>query len=75
MKPISDRKDRRMLHLDLSEEECAVLRELLSLRAQELKHEIHHTDSREFRGQLRHEQELVDRLSERLAVPVPVAAH
>jgi hypothetical protein len=73
MEPISARKDRRMLHLDLADEECAVLRELLSLRAQELKHEIHHTDSREFRGQLRHEQEVVERLSERLPVPALVA--
>jgi len=60
-----------MVHLHLSEEECAVLRELTTLRLQDLGHEIHHTDSREFKAGLRHEEKLIRGLLER---PGPEAA-
>jgi hypothetical protein len=60
-----------MVHLELSEEECAVLRHLLALKAQDLTHEIHHTDSREFRAHLRRQEDVVRALSERLGVEQP----
>jgi hypothetical protein len=63
-----------MVHLNLSEEECAVLRELLVLRLQDLKHEIHHTDSREFRTRLRREEDVLRSLSDRLRAEDPAAA-
>jgi hypothetical protein len=69
----AQRKDRRMVHVDLSEEECAVLRELLALRSQTIQHEIHHTDSREFRARLRHQEDVLRDLSERLRVEEPAA--
>lgn len=55
-----------MVHIDLSEEECAVLRDLLAVRTQELGHEIHHTDSREFRARLRHQDAVLRALLARL---------
>ena len=63
-----------MVHLDLSEEECAVLRELVALRALELKHEIHHTDNRDFRARLRREDAVLQQLGERLGLVEPAAA-
>ncbi len=63
-----------MVHLELSEEECAVLRELLALRAQDLKHEIHHTDSREFRARLHRLEDVIRGLSARLGAEEPAAA-
>jgi hypothetical protein len=64
----------RMVHLHLSEEECAVLRELTTLRLQDLGHEIHHTDSREFRTRLRREEEVLRSLSDRLRAEESAAA-
>jgi len=60
-----------MVHLDLSEEECAVLRELLALRTQAIQHEIHHTDSREFRARLRRLEDVLRDLEQRLRVEGP----
>ena len=56
-----------MVHIDLSEEECAVLRDLLAFRSQDLGHEIHHTDNREFKARLRRQEDVVRALLERLA--------
>lgn len=56
-----------MVHVDLSEEECAVVLDLLVIRSHDLGHEIHHTDSREFRAQLRRQEEVLHGLLERLA--------
>jgi hypothetical protein len=64
-----------MVHLDLSEEESVVLRGLLTVRARDLIHEIHHTASREFRSQLRHEEDVVRQLSERIHVEETATAH
>jgi hypothetical protein len=64
-----------MVHLDLSEEEGAVLREMLALRSQDLKHEIHHTDSRDFRVRLHRQEDLVRGLLERLGVEEAVTTH
>jgi hypothetical protein len=63
-----------MLHVDLTEDECVVLRHLLELKLRDLHHEIHHTDSREFKAALRHEEEMIHRLLERLSAEVPAAA-
>jgi hypothetical protein len=63
-----------MVRLDLSEEECAVLRELLVLRGQDLKHEIHHTDSREFRSRLRHQEDVIRGVLLRLGAEEPAPA-
>lgn len=61
-----------MVHVDLSEEECAVLRDLLATRSHDLGHEIHHTDSRDFRAELRRQEHVLHSLLERLA---PEPAH
>jgi hypothetical protein len=42
-----------MVHLDLSDEEALLLRELLESRWEELLKEIRHTDHREFRDLLK----------------------
>jgi hypothetical protein len=63
-----------MLHVHLAEDECAMLRHLLELKLRDLQHEIHHTDSREFKTGLRHEEELIRGLRERLGAGVPAAA-
>jgi hypothetical protein len=64
-----------MVHVDLSEEECAVLRDLLATRSRDLEHEIHHTDSREFRAQLRRQEDLLRALLERLAAERAPVTH
>ncbi len=56
-----------MVHIDLSEEECIVLCDLLATRSQDLGHEIHHTDNRKFRAQLRRQEDVLRTLLERLA--------
>ena len=55
-----------MLHVDLTDDECTVLRHLLGLKLRDLQHEIHHTDSREFKAGLRQQEELIRLLLERL---------
>lgn len=55
-----------MVHIDLSEEECAVLRDLLAVRSQDLGHEIHHTDSRDYRARLRRQEDVLRALLERI---------
>ena len=64
-----------MLHLDLTEDECVVLRDLLALKARDLSHEIHHTDSRDYRTGLRHEEHLIRGLLDWLGAGVPVVTH
>jgi len=59
-----------MLHVDLADEECAVLRHLLELKLRDLQHEIHHTDSREFKAGLRRQEDVVRRLLGRLGTEV-----
>ncbi len=64
-----------MVHVDLSEEECAVLRDLVAARSEDLGHEIHHTDSREFRAQLRRQEQVLLELLQRLAPERPRVMH
>jgi len=63
-----------MLHVDLADDECTVLRHLIELKLRDLQHEIHHTDSREFKAELRRQEELIRRLLERLGTAAPFAA-
>ena len=59
--------------LELSLEEHAVLRDVLTARLTDIRHEIHHTDNREFRTRLaRHEDVLVSLLA-RLEQPAAAA--
>ena len=51
-----------MLHLELSEEERGLLHDVLTMRLHDIRHEIHHTDQREFKGRLAHQEELLRRL-------------
>jgi hypothetical protein len=62
-----------MLHVDLADEECTVLRHLLELKLRDLQHEIHHTDSREFKAGLRLQEDVVRRLLGRLGGEAPAA--
>ena len=62
-----------MLHVDLADEECTVLRHLLELKLRDLQHEIHHTDSREFKAGLRLQEDVVRRLLGRLGAEAPAA--
>jgi hypothetical protein len=64
-----------MVHIDLSEEECAVLRDELALRLHDLRHEIHYTDSREFRTRLLREEDLLQDLLRRLGSNEAVGTH
>jgi hypothetical protein len=51
----------------VTEEEQEVLGRVLAGRLRDLRVEIRHTDSREFKTQLRHEEEILERLVDRLA--------
>ena len=51
--------------LNLTSEEVAVLAELLESARKKLLVEIHHTDHRSFRDQLRHRLTLIESLLER----------
>lgn len=64
-----------MAHVELSPEECAVLHEVLAERLHELRREIHHTDSREFRNILLLQEDVLVRLLQRLEhTSAPVVA-
>ncbi len=55
------------LHLD--SREAALLARVLSHRLEELRREIHHTDSRSFKAELKAEEALLDSLLGRLQAP------
>lgn len=54
------------MQIDLSAEEARELRELLAIAVSDLRSEIHHTDSPEFRERLLGRQRVLARLQERL---------
>lgn len=58
------------MHLTLSAEEAQELRELLATALSDLRSEIHHTDSLEFRERLLSRQRLLLRLREQLGAEV-----
>jgi hypothetical protein len=55
-----------MVELQLTQAEAEMLREILSIYCAELRTEIAHTDSREFRRPLREREEFLSRLAARL---------
>jgi Ala-tRNA(Pro) deacylase len=63
-----------MLHLNLSESDAARLRSILEAKLLGLRREIDHTDSRNFREQLRELVSTVERLLDQLANQVPESA-
>ncbi len=61
-----------MVRLDLSVDEVELLRNILSNRLTDMRKEISHTATREFREKLKKEEELVERLLAEMMAPVRV---
>lgn len=62
-----------MLHLSISFEDAAILREILEASLVDLRRELWHTDSREFRDLLRDRVQTLERMLDELkaeAAPV-----
>jgi hypothetical protein len=55
------------MRLDLNPREVAVLAALLDAAHRQRLHELHHTDSRDYRERLRREVDVIEDLSARLA--------
>jgi len=64
-----------MVRIELAEEEVAVLREYLEAELHDLYHEIHHTDSRKFKDQLKEKQAVLERVLGQLTKNNPVRHH
>lgn len=62
-----------MPQLTISPGDAAILREVLESAFQELKREIWHTDSREYRAALKDREAAIERLLQALPSPVPRA--
>jgi hypothetical protein len=58
---------------DLTPQENEILVELLSRELAELGPEIHHTDDRDFRDELRDRRQIVRQLLQRLEAPQPAS--
>ena len=56
-----------MHRLDLTSEEAYVLREVLQSYLSDLRMEMADTDRRDFRDQLRHRKEILEKVAEALA--------
>ena len=54
------------MHIELDDEETAVLAQALRSYLSDLAGEISHTDSAEFREQLKHERDVLQRITESL---------
>jgi hypothetical protein len=57
--------------ISLSEQDAAILRELLDAKLLDLRREVSHTDSRDFRATLHQ----VEAMLERLLAQLPKSAH
>ena len=55
------------MRLDLTAREVALMAALLDAAHRQRLHELHHTDSRDYRERLRHEVEIIEDLAARLA--------
>lgn len=55
-----------MLHLSISSEDAALLREVLEAALVDLRRELWHTDSREFRDLLRDRVQTLERMLEQI---------
>jgi hypothetical protein len=62
-----------MVTLELTEQEAAMLREMLDVQLRDLRHEIHHTDDRGFRQLLRQKEALLEHLIHQLQAPATFA--
>ena len=58
-----------MYNVTLSREEYELLHEVLAARLNDIRHEIHHTDRREFRAELARREHVLDALIARLEQP------
>lgn len=63
-----------MIQIQLSDEECVMLREVLARHLDDLRHEIHHTANREFKALLRKREAFVDRLMAHLQQAGPATS-
>ena len=61
-----------MVKLELDADEVDFLRHVLMARLMELRKEISHTSTREYKEKLKAEETLVDRLLMEMSVPVTV---
>ena len=64
-----------MVRIELAEEDVAVLREYLEAELHDLYHEIHHTDSRKFKEQLKDKQTVLERVLGQLTRNNPARYH
>lgn len=51
-----------MVRIELAENDVLILREFLEAELHDLYHELHHTDSRKFKEQLKAKQAIIERL-------------
>lgn len=56
-----------MPRIELTDHEVITLREFLEAELHDLYHEIHHTDSRQFKEQLKAKQAVIERVLGQLA--------
>lgn len=61
-----------MVRLELTPEEVDVLQDILESRLTDMRKEISHTATREFREKLKKEEELVQRLLAEMLAPIKV---
>ncbi len=63
-----------MIHLELTEQDAAILRQTIQTALGELSYEIANTDSQEFRDALKARRDVLAELEKRLAPDDPGAA-
>ncbi len=63
-----------MVQIELTDEDAALICEILETELRELRDEIHHTDHRDYRKRLRAGRERVEQLVARLKPGTPSAA-
>ena len=56
-----------MVRIELSDQEAVIMREFLEAGLHALYREIHHTETRSFKDQLKAKQALIERLLDQLA--------
>ncbi len=56
-----------MVRIELAEDEVPIVREFLEAELHDLYREIHHTDSRKFKEQLKAKQAVIERVLGQLA--------
>lgn len=66
--PVVVEAETDVIPLAVSRRELKMLRAMLAAKVPSLRHEIHHTDARALRDELRAELKLAERLEEKLAL-------